>query len=104
MKTCPNCNKQLIAIDSSGIFSFQKRASRIYWVISAIFIGLLWSILILKIMPENITHIALAVYYIFAILFIFNMYKSNMKKIIYKCVNCNNTYSSNPLELFDYGK
>jgi hypothetical protein len=104
MKKCPNCNNQLIAIDSTGIFSFQKRASRIYWVISTIFLGLLWSILIPKIMSEKLTHIAFAVYYISAILFILNMYKSNMKKIIYECVNCKNKYSNNPLKLFKYGK
>ena len=104
MKTCPNCNKQLVAIDSTGIFSFQKRALRIYWVISATFLGLLWSILILKIAPENITQIALAVYYITAIVFIIKMYKSNMKKIIYECINCKNKYSNNPLKLFNYAQ
>ena len=104
MKTCPNCNKQLVAIDSAGIFSFKKRASRIYWVISAIFLGLLWSILILKIAPENTTQIALAVYYIVVTVFIVKMYKSNMNKIIYECVSCKNKYSNNPLKSFNYGK
>jgi len=104
MKTCPNCNNELIAIDSTGIFSFQKRASRIYWIFSAIFLGLLWSILIPKIMPENLTYFALALYYIIAIMLIFKMYKSNMKKIIYECVNCKNKYSNTPLKLFNYGK
>ena len=104
MKKCPNCNNQLIAIDSTVIFSFHTKALRINWVITAVFIGLLWSILIPKILPENIAHIALVVYYIFAIIFIIKMYKSNMKKIIYECVSCKNRYSNNPLKPFKYGK
>jgi len=104
MKTCPNCNNELIAIDSTGIFSFQKRASRIYWVISSIFLGLLWSILIPKVVPESITQIVLAVYYFVVIVFIIKMYKSNMNKIIYECVSCKNKYNNNPLKPFNYGK
>jgi len=102
MKTCPNCNNELKAIDSKGIFFFQKRASRIYWVFSAIFLGLVWSILIPKITPESISNYALVVYYIIITILIIKLYKSNMSKVIYECVGCKNKYSNNPLKLFNY--
>ena len=104
MKACPNCNKEPIAIDSNGMFSFQKRASRIFWLFSVTFLILLWSILIPKLMPEALISVSLVVYYIAAIIFMLKMYKSNLQKVIYECVNCKNKFSGNPIKLFNYGK
>lgn len=102
MKTCPNCNKELISIDSKGIFSFQKRASRIFWVVSTTFLGLLWSILIPKITPEAISSYALVLYYIIITILIIKLYKSNKSKVIYECVSCKKKYSDTPLKPFTY--
>ena len=104
MKTCPDCNKEIIAIDSNGIFSFQKRASRIFWLFSVTFLILLWSILITKLMPESLVSVSLVVYYIAALIFMVKMYKSNLNKVIYECANCKNKFSGNPLKPFNYGK
>ena len=104
MKTCPDCNKELIAIDSKGLFSFQKRASRIFWLFSVTFLILLWSILIPKLMPEVLISVSLVAYYIAALIFMLKMYKSNVKKVIYECINCKNKFSDTPLKPYDYGK
>ena len=104
MKACPDCKNELIAIDSKGLFSFQKRASRILWVISMVFLGVLWSILVPKIVPENISSYALAAYYILITILIIKLYKSNKSKIIYECTNCKNKFSDTPLKPFTYGK
>jgi len=104
MKICPDCNKELIAIDSKGMFSFQKRASRMLWLFLVIFLVLLWSILIPKLMPEDLVSVSLVVYYITALIFILKTYKLNKSKIIYECLNCKNKFSDNPLKPFDYGK
>ena len=104
MKTCPNCNNELIAIDSTAIYSFQKRASRIYWLVSLIFIALLLSILIPKIVPDAISQLVLVIYYVIALIAIMKMYKSNKNKVVYECIKCKNKYSDNPLKLFHYGK
>ena len=104
MKKCSDCNNELVGVDTVGMFSFEKRFSRMFWLISVIFLALLWSILIPKIMPEEIKHIALVIYYSFSAILIYKLYKSNKNKIIYECVSCKNKYKGNTHTKFNYGE
>jgi len=103
MKKCPDCNSDLVAVDTLGIFSFEKRFSRVFWLISVIFIALLWSILLPKIMPEEAKSISLVVYYFLAGILIYKSYKTNKNKVIYECASCKNKFKGSALTKFNYG-
>jgi hypothetical protein len=104
MKKCPDCNNNLMGVDTRGMFAFEKRAARIFWLISFVFLVLLWSILIQKIVPETFRPIALVIYYSLGAILIYKTYNSNKNKIIYECISCKKKFKGNALTQFNYGE
>jgi hypothetical protein len=104
MKKCPDCSNELVGVDTIGLFSFEKSISKIFWLISVIFLALLWSILIPKLIPEEVKHIALGVYYSLVAILIYKLYKSNNNKVIYECISCKQKFKGNALTKFNYGE
>jgi hypothetical protein len=102
MESCPNCNSKLKAVDTRGIFPFEGRASRVRWLIVFSFLIIIWSALILVLVPEKYQSIALLIYYPLSFAILIKLYKTKLNSIIYECVSCKNRFKGQKLTKFSY--
>ena len=103
MTKCPDCNTELKAVDSRGMFPFETRASRVRWVIVFSFLIIVWSALILVLIPEGYQSITLAIYFPLSFFLLYKIYNSKLDSIIYECASCQNRFKGQKLVKFSYG-
>ncbi len=103
MDSCPNCNAELKAVDTRGIFPFESRTSRVRWIVVFSFLIIVWSALILALVPEAYQSIALLLYYPLSFALLFKLYKSKLDSIIYECTSCKDRFKGQKLVKFSYG-
>ena len=97
MNNCPHCNKELKAIDTRGIFPFESRASKVRWVIVFSFLIIVWSALILVLIPKAYQSIALLVYYPLSFSLLYKLYNSKLNSIVYECTSCKDRFKGKNL-------
>jgi len=102
MNVCTNCKNEVKAVDTLGVFPFHTRGSRIRWVVVFGLLIIVWSALILVLIPKVYQSIALLTYYPLAFYLLHKVYKSKQKSIIYQCENCNNKFKGKNREKFSY--
>jgi DNA-directed RNA polymerase subunit RPC12/RpoP len=102
MNKCSKCNSPLFSVDTLSVFSFEKRATRMFWLIFSVFLIVLWSGLVLKLAPESAKSIALLIYYTLGILAVYKLYRNNLNKVIYECSKCKTRFKGNSPEPFIY--
>jgi hypothetical protein len=102
MDNCPNCNNKLKAVDTRGIFPFENRASRVRWLTVFSLLIVLWSALILVLVPEDYQSIALLIYYPLSFAILIKLYKTKLDSIIYECISCKNRFKGQKLTKFSY--
>lgn len=81
---------------------FDKKASKVTWLIVSIFLILIWSILVVKLVPESIRGFGLLIYYALGLLLVHKLYKRNLEKVIYECADCKTRYKGSSPEEFSY--
>ena len=102
MGSCPICNNELKAVDTRGIFPFESRASRARWLVVFSFLIIIWSALILVVLPEKYQSIALLIYYPLSFAMLIKVYKTKLNSIIYECISCKNRFKGQNLTKFSY--
>ena len=102
MDKCPNCNNKLKAVDTRGIFPFESSASRVRWLTVFSFLIVIWSALILVLVPEEYQSIALIIYYPLSIAILIKLYMTKLDSIIYECITCKNRFKGQKLTKFSY--
>jgi len=102
MESCPNCNNELKAVDTRGIFPFESRVSRVRWLMVFSLLIIVWSALILVLVPEGYQVIALLIYFILSFSILIKFYKMKLDSIIYECIGCKNRFKGRKLTKFSY--
>ncbi len=67
-----------------------------------IFLIIVWSALILVIVPKSFQSIALLIYYPTAFLLLHRVYNKKLDTIIYECTSCKKRFKGEKLENFSY--
>jgi len=102
MKRCPNCNENIVAIDTIGLFRFENKGSRVRWVLGFSFLILVWSALIPIFFSQPYRLVLLVIYYIFACGFLYRIYLNKLDSIVYGCENCSKKFIGRKLSIFTY--
>lgn len=104
MKACPDCNSELRAVDTIGIFPFHSTASKIRFAVMLVFLAVVWSALILVLVPNNLHAISLVAFYGVSILLIYKISKSKFESIVFECGQCHQRFKGSNLMRFRYGE
>ena len=102
IKKCLNCNKELEAIDTVGIFRFENKWSRVRWIIGFSFLVLVWSVMIPILVPQPYQSALLLIYYFLSYGFLYKLYKKKLDSIVYNCKSCNKKFIGRTLLDFEY--
>ena len=104
MKACPDCNSELRAVDTLGIFPFHSTASKIRFFVMLVFLVVVWSALVLVLVPKDLHAISLIAFYGVSILLIYKISKSKIESIVFECSECHQRFKGSNLVRFRYGE
>ncbi len=102
MKDCPDCSGELRAVDTIGLFPFHGTASRIRFILMLVLLTVLWSALVLVLVPKNHYAISLIAFYTASVLVIYKVCKSKFESIVYECSECHQRFKGSGLMRFRY--
>ena len=101
---CPDCKNTLIPVDTLGIFPFHSTAQRIRFVVMSALLAVVWSVLVIVLVPENLLVISLLAFYAASVLLIHRIYRSKRESVVFECSECRQKFKGSSPIKFSYGE